>query len=531
MLGGGEGHDASLSQVVDDIHVQAAQTGCDARCDGHQHLADTQQVRQLGGMERPGSSEGHECEVTRIETPVDRDNPDRSGHVVVADIDDAPRGSLRRQSQAIAEGGHGRARGGRVEVDAAGQVDVAGEPAKHHVGVSDGGLRATPAVRGGTRDGARAPGPDMWQVAGIHPGHRSAARPDGDEVDGREPDGLAELRRVLRHEARLTVADHGDVRGCAADVQRDELVDGLVTRHLLGHHDRGRGAARCGQYTAGQTLRGLGARRRSGGHQPCRQARRAVHRHEAAARMHHRQPAGETRRAQSVVERAQIAHDDRHQGRVDDRGRCPLELWRLPEQLRRVAHVCVRQLLEHDRVGPFLVARIDVGVQEADREGADAICCRMPHRPTDGHLVEGLHLGSVGVQAFRDLIPMTSADQWLRRIPEDVEWFPPVVATELEHIPEAGGRQECRGSPATHDDGVGGDGRAVRDEVDLPGRDTRRMDRIQHTLVVVRRRRWGLGDAPVLTPHRDEVRIGAAGVDAYAPAHRRTSSHHLIQSA
>ena len=133
----------------------------------------------------------------------------------------------------------------RIERDAAGEVRRPAEPPEHDVRVGDGRLLAAARVGGGPGNRACALRSDVGQVAGVDPGDRPAAGADRDEVDGREADGLPELRRVLGHDARLAVADDRDVGRGAADVEADDLVEPLLPCQLLGHDDRRGRAARC----------------------------------------------------------------------------------------------------------------------------------------------------------------------------------------------------------------------------------------------------------------------------------------------
>ena len=51
-VGGCHGHDARLADVVDDVHVEAAQSRGDAGRERHQDATDAQELRQVGSVQR-----------------------------------------------------------------------------------------------------------------------------------------------------------------------------------------------------------------------------------------------------------------------------------------------------------------------------------------------------------------------------------------------------------------------------------------------------------------------------------------------
>jgi hypothetical protein len=57
----------------------------------HQNGLDAEQTRQCPAVQRAGAAEWHQHEIARVVAALDRDDPDRAGHVVVGDGENAAR--------------------------------------------------------------------------------------------------------------------------------------------------------------------------------------------------------------------------------------------------------------------------------------------------------------------------------------------------------------------------------------------------------------------------------------------------------
>ena len=147
----------------------------------------------------------------------------------------------------------------------------------------------------------------------------------------------------------------------------------------------------------------------------------------------------------------------------------PLVLALLAQDLARERDRRLRQRLGQDRAGPLLVLGVEVRVEEADRDRADAELAQpggdRPHVP----FVERLHDRPVRSHALRHLEAEAALDERRRLAPEEVVHVRDPQPPQLEHVTEVPGRDERRLGPETLDDRVRRDRRAVHDLGDGAG--------------------------------------------------------------
>ena len=94
-------------------------------------------------MKRASAAEGDEREIARIETTVDRDEPDGVDHVEVDELDDRRRDLLDLHAELAAESRPALVRAASTSSDELTAEEVLGlEPTEHEVGVRHGRLGA-----------------------------------------------------------------------------------------------------------------------------------------------------------------------------------------------------------------------------------------------------------------------------------------------------------------------------------------------------------------------------------------------------
>ena len=229
-------------------------------------------------MQRSRAAERDQCELTRIDTALDRDGPHRLLHRRVDDRDHSGRvhtGPFQRG-----------ARRGDVEPAETGKRDLIVDAAQHEVGVGHGRRGAAePVARPGPGAEPALSGPTVRAPPASMRGDRSAARADRVDVERGEADreaADAALRRGLGHPA----ANQAHVRARAAHVERDRV--GIATRGA----DLGRGPH---------------AARRPREQQRRRRLDRVRHRDETAGRSHHEHLVAELARAERGTARTRAA--------------------------------------------------------------------------------------------------------------------------------------------------------------------------------------------------------------------------------
>ena len=233
------------------------------------------------------------------------------------------------------------------------------------VGVGDGRLRAAPAVTGGTGLGARAARSDRERASGVDAGDGAAAGADGVHVE----------RRAAGPAGRPTVRWAAGSGRPSRTRQTSVLVPPMSKVTASGKPAATAAAAPASTPAAGPDSSRAAGRSAAVGQ-----------RDQAAGRRHHQHLGRE------VAPGAAGRPGRRAQVGVDDGRRRALVLAELRRDLVRTRHVHVGA----ERVGDRPLARgIEVGVQQADGDGVDAVGHRLrPHGDAAVPRHEGL--GPVG---------------------------------------------------------------------------------------------------------------------------------------
>ena len=490
-IGGGRAHrpvrvraegEQQAAPALDDLRGGGdADGGEDARVAGHEHARDAQFGGQLAGVERPRAAEGHEREPGGVVAAFEADAAQGARHRRVRHLDDGGGGLLR-----LAQRRQRLARAPQVGHDASPQGRVRPQPSEREVRVGDGRERPL-SITGGAGIGARALRPHGERAAVIEPRDRAAARAHGHDVD------------------------HGRVHGEAVD-----LGGGAVARFARAEGGVGAGAAHVERDDA------VVARRLRHGERPEHAARRSARDHrdgalaggggvrEAARRVHHAQ-AGEAR-----VDAAQVAARGGLEEGVDGGRAGALVLAVLGQGLVRGAHGEARRA--QGRRQPRLVLGAQVGEEQADGDRLRAQRPRLPDGARDLGVVEGRHDRAVRADALAHGDDVAAGDDVGAAARFEVVERGALLPPDDEQVAEALGGDEDGARAAPFEQGVGGDGAAVREP---PAREVARPG--QHRLL----RRGGRGE-PLPRAHAaladgDEVRERAAHVH---PQHLRPHVRH-----
>ena len=191
---------------------------------------------------------------------------------------------------------------------------------------------------------------------------------------------------------------------------------------------------------------------------------RVVGGHHAARRLHDRercvlQPDPVEAGADAVDVRR---HQRTHVG-VDHRRRRALVLALLAQDLARERDRRLGKLLGEDLADALLVLGVEVGVEEADRDGVDAELPQAAGEHAHLVVVQRLDDGAVGGHPLGDLEAQPALDERRRLRPEEVVHVRDPQPAQLEDVAEVLGRDERGLGPEALEDGVRGDGRAVHD--------------------------------------------------------------------
>ncbi len=501
--------DAGAHVVVLDVGDEQPQRREVARIAGHQDAGHGQLLGDERRVHRPRAAEGHQREVARIVAARDRDLPDRGRHARDGDAHDALGQRLDAEAaQPVRQGRHRRSRDGTIQANGAAEHALGAHPAQDDVGVGDRRLLAAPSVGGWTRSRPGAARAHLQAAVDVEPGEAAAARANGVNVD---------LRHLHRERADLTVGAHGrrpvaheaDVRAGPAHVVRDEVGQARMTAeetrltHSAGRprHDR-----------------------------PDRQAARRVHRHHAAARAHREHAVRVARLEQALLEVAEVALHQRLQVRVEDRGREPLELPILGDDIERERGGDGGQAPPEKLSELSLVSRIGVCVQETDRDRLGAGRGHGVEDRRDFGRIERTQHRAVGEHALVDLEPERPVDDGSRPDEGRHEQGRNVAlgAPDLDEVAKSGGREQRDAGATSLEDGVGADRRPMHESSHRVAIDTDRVEPREDRRGLVQRLRGDLAD-PDLT--RCRVHVGDIGerpadVDAHDEHVRRVSSPH-----
>ena len=344
------------------LHGRAQQTDRrqHARARRDDHRAHAERARDRARVQWTGTAERDENELARVDTLCDGDRAHCLLHRRVDHREDV----RRRDAGAVERGAR------RVDVEApeTGELRAGRDAPGRQVGIGHGRGRAAAPVARGSGNRARALRSDDERAAGVDAGDGAAARADRVDVERGEPDRVAghdARRRRLGHPA----AHEADVGAGATHVEGDRVGEPARGRDLGGGaHSPGR---------PGQQQRGRQVGRDRRGDEPARRG--------------HDQHLGRER-----FEGPDVVTAERPQRGVGDGRHRPLVFAELRRDLVRAGHVEAASS-QHTGDGS-LVVRVEVGVQEADRDRVDAV-------GDDRHV--GRHhrfeLGAVGVESAADL--------------------------------------------------------------------------------------------------------------------------------
>ena len=320
------------------------------------------------------------------------------------------------------------------------------------LGVGRRRLGAAAAVADGSRVGARALRPDPQQPAGVDAGERAAAGADRVEVDHRDHHLVAaEVRVVQVLHPHDGVRRDADVRRRPAHVERDDAA--------VAGGPRGGDAADDPRDRAG--------------HQQLRRARhRAVDRQRAAVGCHEVEVRVRRDVAQRRVHVAQVAAGLRADVRVERRGREPLVLAVLRDDLVADRQVDPGELLLEDLLDAPLVLGVEEREQEADGDRLDLRLAQrrggVAHLPlVEGHLDVARRDDALG-----DDVAVAARDQRRlapREVLVDRERLRPPVAPDVDDVPEPAGRDHPGRRAVALEDDVRRDGRPVQQLPDVGG--------------------------------------------------------------
>jgi len=241
-----------------------------------------------------------------------------------------------------------------------------------------------------------------------------------------------------------------DVGRGAAHVQRDDVV---VARDLAGPDAADQPGDRAGHEQVDRPLR-----------------RRLDSRH-AAGRLHELDAVGKALVPHRLVEPRHVAGDLRADVRVQADGREALELAVERQHLVRDGQVRLRELLEHDLLDPPLVRRVQVRVQQADRDRLDAGVAQLPDPCAHLVVVErSQHVAARDGHALLDRQPVAALDEGARLpgqllLEREVERL--LVPRDVDDVPHPPGRQHPDLGARVGEHDVRRDRRAVQQVVDL----------------------------------------------------------------
>ena len=193
---------------------------------------------------------------------------------------------------------------------------------------------------------------------------------------------------------------------------------------------------------------------------------RDLRRHHAAVRAHDRQIALEADAAEARLQALHIAADLRPDIGVHHRGRHPLELAILAQDVVRQRQIDARHRLPDHRAGDALVLGIGVGVQEAHRDRLDAFGLQRLAGRGDARLLQRLVHLAAGEQPLVDLAGVAPRHQRLVPVEEQVVGFRPVAAADDVDVAGAARHDEAGLGALPLDQRVDRGGRAVDQFVD-----------------------------------------------------------------
>ncbi len=486
----------------------------DARRRWHEHVPHAERTGDLDADDGPVATEGAEREVARVAAAVGGDSFDGAGHGGDGDHQHAVGRLEHRQAEAVGDGVAEHVVCGRyVEGDGAAGELARVQVAEHGEGVRQRRLLSSASVTDGAGGCAGAAGADARTAERVDADDGATAGADLRHVDegqldrvaaaldepAREVDAAADL--VLGRPHGLAVLEHGGLGGGAAHVEGDDV-----------------GAARVpGQLRAGDHAGGRPRFDEVGGPPQCGGGA-----HGAAGRLHDLQGRRDAALRELAREGAEVGADCGPDVGVDDGGARALVLADLREDVGGAGDVdAVTHDRPHELGDPVLVPGARVGVQQRDRECVDVVAAHRFGGGDHGSLVELAPGLASRACALGHLVAPPSRHERRRLVVLEVVHDGDAEAAHLEHVAEAGRRDQrgTRALPLEH--GVRGDRGGMDDPRHLAGRDARLLEQAERALdhtagVVVRGGEHLAGAHRPVAAEQHDVRERAADVDAEA---------------
>ena len=417
-------------------------------------------------MQGAGAAEGHQGELARVVSALDRDGADRAHHVGDDDVEHAARGALDAEPQPPGDRRDGGAREGCVEPHLAGQQPAGREPSEHEVRIRDGGLFAPAPVARGTRLGPRARRPHLEQAVAVEPGDGAATGPHRLDVHRGQADGEAG-DVALEGDVGPEVPDQRHVGAGAPHVQGDDVASPGGRRR------------RCGARRAAGVVRvaGIASPERSGALRDVRGAHRAgrgsrqrgAHRQRPGPRRGHQAPArlvdaergagGHVR--QRFLQGREVAPQHRLEVGVQHGGGEALVLAELGLDLERGAYRKAGEGGAERGGDAVLVRGVAEREQQADRARLGAARAYLLHRR--GDVLRGGLGDRIPVRAHPlvDLEAAAALDQRRRVVLDEGVHVRARLPADLQQVAEALGGDHHHVAPAALDERVGAHGGAV----------------------------------------------------------------------
>jgi hypothetical protein len=359
---------------------------------------------QRGDVQTGGAAEREERKAPRIQAAPHRHQANALRHVGVDQAKHTLGGRDARHAQPLCEPIDRPLRRSDIEANATAQEVVGIEIAEHEIRVGDGRRLTTLAVARGPRLGARALGPHAEDASFVHTRDGSAARAQRNDVEARQRHAVSAHFPVARH-LRLAAHDDGDIRAGAAHVERDEIAFAQEPGCIA---------------SAGNTARGA-RQHRAGG-----EAYRFGNRSHAAVRLHDENRPAIACALQSIFEPRQVVAQYRPDVGVDYGRTDALVFLDLRQHLGGDRHVGVRHRARDGLSSGLFVARVLVGVQEADAHRLDLVGDELSHGAIERCLVERRIHAAVGTNALANAQASRARNEWIGRR------HPQVVAIGLE---------------------------------------------------------------------------------------------------
>ena len=313
----------------------------------HDYFGDAELARDVDGNEATPATEGEHREVLRVVPEFDRDGSHGAHDLCVRDPDHAATELGHRDADLLGDRRERRHRLLAVERKLAAERGVDPEVTDGERCVGEGRFGATAAIGRGARHCAGALGTDLQAASLVEVAERTAASPDGVNVERRRVDGKPlELCAVVSD--RGAVEHERCVEAGAPHVDRDQVraPDELREARSADHTARG-----AGENQVHRLLTSGG-----GGHR-------------ATSRARHQELPLEAAVCEFALQRLQVAAHDRLDVGVEHCRAGALVLSVGARELVRDCHLHAWSLFQENLTHALLILRSDIGVQEGHGNG------------------------------------------------------------------------------------------------------------------------------------------------------------------